>query len=171
MDRAFALAETEQKATVAAPSAATHAAGRAAAWLRPFGHAPRYQVGDPCRCSRGRIDFKHGPPERRSVRGIHSAQCAGRSGSPAAEGRRVNPVVRRDGSQRAQEMIVFCVRADPEPNDDIAFDDAECAMPEPHPCGVDRPGRVHEFEAETSVLRVLLETPVGFTSPALNMVG
>jgi hypothetical protein len=68
-------------------------------------------------------------------------------------------------------MIVFCVRADPEPDDDIAFDDAECAMPESHPCSVDRPDRVHAFEAETSVLRVLLETPVGFTGPALNMVG
>jgi hypothetical protein len=31
-------------------------------------------------------------------------------------------------------------------------------MPESHPCGVDGPGRVHELEAETSVLRVLLET-------------
>ena len=63
------------------------------------------------------------------------------------------------------------MRADPEPNDDIAFEDAECPMPESDPCGVDGPGRVHAFEAETSVLRVLLETAVGFTGPALNMIG
>jgi hypothetical protein len=67
-------------------------------------------------------------------------------------------------------VIVLGVRADPEPNDDVAVDDAECAMPESDPCRVDGPGRVHAFEAETSVLRVLLEAPVGFTSPALNMI-
>jgi hypothetical protein len=74
-------------------------------------------------------------------------------------------------SERAKKMIVLGVRADPEPNDDIAFDDAECAMPESHSCCVDRPGRVQVFEAETAVLRVLLETAVGFTGPALNMIG
>jgi len=63
------------------------------------------------------------------------------------------------------------VPADPEPNDDIAFEDPECAMPEPDPGGVDGPGRVYAFEAETSVLRVLLETAVGFTGPALNVIG
>ena len=79
-------------------------------------------------------------------------------------------LVRRDGSQCAEEVIVLGVRADPEPNDDIVFDDAESAMPESHPCGVDRPGRVHGLEAETSVLWVLLETAVGFTGPTLNMI-
>ena len=63
------------------------------------------------------------------------------------------------------------MRADPEPNDDVALDDAEGAMPESHPCRLDGPDRVHAFEPETSVLRVLLETSVGFTGPALNMVG
>jgi hypothetical protein len=75
-----------------------------------------------------------------------------------------------DGSQRVEELIVLGVRADPEPNGDIAFADGKRAMPESHPCGIDRPGRVHVLEAETSVLRVLLETAVGFTSPALNMI-
>lgn len=79
-------------------------------------------------------------------------------------------MVRRDGSQRAEEVIVLGVRADPEPHDDIPFDDAKRAMPESHPCSVDGPGRVHELDAETSVLRVLLETAVGFTGPALNMI-
>jgi hypothetical protein len=68
-------------------------------------------------------------------------------------------------------MIVFGVCADPEPNDDIAVDDAKRAMPESHACGVDGADRVDAFEAETSVLRVLFETPVGFTRPALNMIG
>lgn len=68
-------------------------------------------------------------------------------------------------------MVVLCVRSDPEPNDDIVFDDAECAMPESDPCSVDGPGHVHAFEAETPVLRVLLETAIGFTGPALNMSG
>jgi hypothetical protein len=86
-------------------------------------------------------------------------------------GRRLDAVVRRDGSQRAEEMIVLGVRADPEPNDDIALDDAECTMPESHSCCVDRPGRVHVFKAETAVVRVLLETAVGFTGPTLNMIG
>jgi hypothetical protein len=63
------------------------------------------------------------------------------------------------------------VRADPEPHDDIAFDDAECTMPESHPRSIDRPGRVHAFEAETSVLRILFETPIRFTGPTLNMIG
>ena len=84
-------------------------------------------------------------------------------------GRRLHAVVRRDGSQRAEDMIVFGVRADPEPHDDIAFEDAERAMSESHPCRIDGPGRVHGLEAQTSLLRVLLETAVGFTGPALNM--
>jgi hypothetical protein len=62
------------------------------------------------------------------------------------------------------------VCADPEPNDDVAFDDAECAMPESDPRRVDGPSRVHAFEAEASVLRVLPETPIGFTGPALNVI-
>ena len=85
-------------------------------------------------------------------------------------GRRLDAVVRRDGSQRAEKVIVLSMRAEPEPNDDIAFDDAKRAVPEPHPCGVDGPGRVHVFEAETSVLWILLEPAVGFTGPALNMI-
>ena len=79
-------------------------------------------------------------------------------------------MVRRYGSQRAEEVIVFGVRADPEPNDDIAVEDAKRAMAESHPCSVDGPGRVHVFEAETSVLRVLLETVVRFTGSALDMI-
>jgi hypothetical protein len=79
-------------------------------------------------------------------------------------------VVRRDGSQRAEEVIVLGVRADPEPNDDIAVDDANRAMAESHPCGIDGPGGVHVSEVETSVLRVLLETTVGFTGSALDMI-
>ena len=79
-------------------------------------------------------------------------------------------MVRRDGSQRAEKAIVLGVRADPEPNDDIAFDDADGAMPESHPRSVDWPRRVHVLEAEASMLRVLLETAVGFTGPPLNMI-
>jgi hypothetical protein len=67
-------------------------------------------------------------------------------------------------------VIVLGVRADPEPNDDIAVDDANRAMAESHPCGIDGPGGVHVFEVETSVLRVLLETTVGFTGSALDMI-
>jgi hypothetical protein len=83
----------------------------------------------------------------------------------------VKRLVRRDGSQRSEEAIVLGVRADPIPNDDVALDDAQRAMSEPHACGVDRPGGVHGFEAETGVLGVLLETTVGFTGPALDMFG
>ena len=79
-------------------------------------------------------------------------------------------MVRRDGSQRAEEVIVLGVRADPEPNDDITVDDAKRAMAKSHPCGVDGPRGVHVFEVETSVLRVLLETTVGFTGSALDMI-
>jgi hypothetical protein len=62
------------------------------------------------------------------------------------------------------------MRADPEPDNDVTLDDANRAMPESHPYGVDGPVRVHVLEAETSVMRILLETAVGFTGPALNMV-
>ena len=79
-------------------------------------------------------------------------------------------MVRRDGSQRAEEVVVLGVRTDPEPNDDIAVDDAERAMAESHPCGVDGPFCVHVFETKTSVLRVLLEAAVGFTGPPLDML-
>ena len=79
-------------------------------------------------------------------------------------------MVRRDGSQRAEEVIVLGVRADPEPHDDVAFDDANCAMAESHPCSVDGPGRMHTLESETSVLWILLEEAVGFTGPALNAI-
>ena len=61
------------------------------------------------------------------------------------------------------------MRTDPEPNDDIAFDDAERAVPEPDAGGVDGSNRVHPFEAEASVLRVLLETAISFTRASLNM--
>ena len=84
-------------------------------------------------------------------------------------GRRLHAVVRRDGSQRSEDVIVFGMRADPEPHDDIAFEDAERAMSKSHSCRIDGPGRVHGLEAQTSVLRVLLETAVGLTGPALNM--
>jgi hypothetical protein len=67
-------------------------------------------------------------------------------------------------------MIVTSVRADPEPNDDIAFDDAERAVPEADPCGINWPGRVDVLEAEASVLWVLLETAIGFTRAPLNMI-
>ena len=83
----------------------------------------------------------------------------------------MNPVVRRDGLQRAQKVIVLCVRADPEPDDDIVVQNAECAVPKSDPCGVDGAGRVDAFEAQTSGLGVLFETAVGFTGPALNMIG
>jgi hypothetical protein len=79
-------------------------------------------------------------------------------------------VVRRDGSERAEEVIVLGVRAYPEPNNDIAVDDAKRAMAESHPCGIDGPGGVHVFELETSVLRALPETAVGFTGSALDMI-
>ena len=102
------------------------------------------------------------------------SQCGERSGSGAAASEasrgRLHPEVRRDGSQRAQKVVVFGVGADPEPNDDIAFDDAECAMPEPDPGGVDGPSRVYVLEAEASVLRVLPEAAVGLTRPPLNML-
>jgi hypothetical protein len=62
------------------------------------------------------------------------------------------------------------VRADPEPDDDIVFDDAERAVPEADPSGVDGPSRVHVLEAEASVLRILLEAAIGFTSPPLNVI-
>jgi len=80
-------------------------------------------------------------------------------------------VVRRDGSQRAEEAIVLGVRADPEPDDDVAVDDAQRAMAESRPCGVDGSGGVGVFEVETWVVRVVLETAVGFTGPALDMIG
>jgi hypothetical protein len=67
-------------------------------------------------------------------------------------------------------VVVLGVRADPEPHDDVAFDDAKRAVAKPHPCGVNRAGRVHVFEAETSVLGILLEPSVGLTGPALNMI-
>jgi hypothetical protein len=63
------------------------------------------------------------------------------------------------------------VRTDPEPNDNVAFDGAERAMPESDSGRVDWPGCVDAFEPETSVLWILPETPVGFTGPALNMIG
>jgi hypothetical protein len=85
-------------------------------------------------------------------------------------GRRLHAVVRRDGSERAKKMIVFGVRADPEPNDGIPFDDAQRSVPESHAGCVDWPGGMHELEAETSVLRILRETAVRFTSPALNVI-
>ena len=79
-------------------------------------------------------------------------------------------MVRRDGFQRSEEVIVLGVRADPEPNNDIAVDDAQRAMAESHPCGIDGPGGVHMFKVETSVLRVLPEAAVGFTGSALDMI-
>lgn len=86
-------------------------------------------------------------------------------------GRRLDAVVRRDGSQRAEKAIVLGVRANPEPNDDIAVEDTQRTVAESHPCGVDGPGGVDVFEVETWVMRVVLETAVGFTGPALDMIG
>ena len=61
--------------------------------------------------------------------------------------------------------------ADPEADDDIGVDDAQRAMAESHPCGVDGSGGVGVLEVETWVMRVVLETAVGFTGPALDMIG
>ena len=100
------------------------------------------------------------------MRRTHGSAAAA---SEASRGR-LHSVVRRDGSQRAEKTIIFGVRADPEPDDDIAFDDAERTMPEPDPSSVDGPSRVHGLEAEASVPRVLFETAIGFTSPPLNVI-
>ena len=62
------------------------------------------------------------------------------------------------------------MRADPEPHDDIGIDDAERAMTESHPCGVDGPGGVYVFEVEAWVVRVFLEAAVGFTGPTLDVI-
>jgi hypothetical protein len=67
-------------------------------------------------------------------------------------------------------VVVFGVRADPEPNDDIVFDDSERAVPKPDAGGVNGSSLVHVLEAEASVVRVLLETAIGFTSPPLDML-
>ena len=85
--------------------------------------------------------------------------------------RRLDAVVRRNGSQRAEETIVLGVRADPEPHDDIAVDDAQRAMAQSHPCGIDGPRGVDALEVETWVMRIVLEIAVGFTGPALDMIG
>jgi hypothetical protein len=61
------------------------------------------------------------------------------------------------------------MRADPEPDDDIALQDAKRPMPQPNPRGVDGSRRVHGLETEAAVLRVLVETPVGLTSAPLNV--
>jgi hypothetical protein len=42
-----------------------------------------------------------------------------RSVSAAAEGRRLDAVVRRDGLQRSKKFIIFGMRAEPEPNDNL----------------------------------------------------
>ena len=62
------------------------------------------------------------------------------------------------------------MRADPEPHDDLGVDDPERAMAESHPCGVDGPGGVDVLEVEAWVVRIFLETAVGFTGPALDMI-
>ena len=59
--------------------------------------------------------------------------------------------------------------ADPEPHYD-GVNDAERTMTEPHPSGVDRPGGVHMFEVEARVVRIFLETAVGFTGPTLDVL-
>ena len=76
----------------------------------------------------------------------------------------------RESVKRAQEAIVLRVCADPEPDDDIGVDDAERAMTQSHPSGVERPGGVHMFEVEAGVVRIFLETAVGFTGPTLDVL-
>ena len=71
---------------------------------------------------------------RRSPRSLFGT--AERSVSAAAAGRGLHAVVRRDSSQRSEELIVLGVGADPEPHDDLALDDAQRAMSESDACGV-----------------------------------
>jgi hypothetical protein len=80
-------------------------------------------------------------------------------------------VVRRDGSQRPEEAVVLSVRANPEPDDDITGDDPECAVPEAHARSVDGSGGVGVFEVKARVMWVVPETAIGFTGPALDMLG
>jgi hypothetical protein len=62
------------------------------------------------------------------------------------------------------------VSADPEPDDDVTLDDAEYAIPEPDAGGLDGACGVHALETETSVLRVLAESAIGFTGSPLDLI-
>jgi hypothetical protein len=92
------------------------------------------------------------------------------AGASTASSGPLKRLVRRDGSHRAQKAIVLRVRADPEPHDDIDVDDAERAMTESHPSGIDRPRGVYMFEVEAGVVRIFLETAVCFTGPTLDVL-
>ena len=86
----------------------------------------------------------------------------------AAVGRRLHAVVRRDGSQRSEELIVFGVGTDPEPDDGLAIDNGKRAVSQANAGRVDGLNRVDLLEAEAQMLRVVLEAAVSFTGPAFR---
>jgi hypothetical protein len=65
--------------------------------------------------------------------------------------------------QLRQELLVFGVRSDPEPDDGIAFLDRQCPISQSDACGEDGTLRMDLLEAETRVLGIALEELVSET--------
>lgn len=71
--------------------------------------------------------------------------------------------------QGSKKAIVLRVRADPEPQDDVAVDRAKRAIAKPDSGGVNGQCGVDRLEMQARVMRVLAETTVRVTSSALDV--
>jgi hypothetical protein len=52
------------------------------------------------------------------------------------------------------EMLVFIMRADPEPDYVVTLENAECPVVDADANGIDRAGRMNQLEAETGMIGV-----------------
>ena len=74
-------------------------------------------------------------------------------------------------STLTQQMVVFCMRADPEPEDIIAFQNPDRPIVQPDASREDRAGGMDLPETQARMMRILLEQRVGLPGLLANMLG
>jgi len=74
-------------------------------------------------------------------------------------------------SKTSDQLIVFGVRSNPEPDDRVAIDECEGTVSESDASSIDRLSRVHLLETEARVVRIDSEAPIGFTGATLDGLG
>src|SRR5271157_4539152 len=74
-------------------------------------------------------------------------------------------------STLTQQMVVFCMRADPEPEDIIAFPNPDRPIVQPDASREDRAGGMDLPETQARMMRILLEQRVGLPGLLANMLG
>ncbi len=68
-------------------------------------------------------------------------------------------------------MVVFCVRANPEPEDVISLPGPHRSLMQTHASREDRARRMNLTETEARMMRILLEQRIGLPGLLANLLG